>query len=152
VLATTAAKAKPTATEPSPELKKTGLASVPSDQPNVVAKSTNNGKVFNKTAKRDPFLTIIQSPGQVNTSCTTGKKCLVIGQIVLKGIVKSGNGMLALVENQYRKAYFLRENDPVFNGQVVKITADSVVFRETVVDRVGRESAREVVKKVGKTA
>jgi hypothetical protein len=41
----------------------------------------------------------------------------------------------------------LRENDPVFNGYVVKITGDSVVFQETVQDKLGKTFTREVVKK-----
>jgi hypothetical protein len=36
------------------------------------------------------------------------------------------------------KAYFLRENDPVFNGYVMKITGDSIVFQETLQDRLGK--------------
>ncbi len=98
--------------------------------------------------KRDPFLNPIvkaEGPG----ACATGKKCLAIDTIVLKGIVKSQVGMIAVVESSSRKlSYFLRENDPVFNGYVVKITRDSVVFRENVMDNLGRQSTREVVKKV----
>ena len=72
----------------------------------------------------------------------------MIDQIALKGIVKSQNGMIAVVENSAHRAYFLRETDPVFNGVVEKITGDSVVFRETVTDKLGKESTREVVKRV----
>lgn len=96
--------------------------------------------------RRDPFVSIIQTRSVAGPACATGKKCLIINQIVLKGIVKSPEGMLALVENGQRKSYFLRENDPVFNGQVVRITPDSIVFRERVVDRLGREIKRDIVK------
>jgi hypothetical protein len=59
--------------------------------------------------------------------------------------------MLAVVANSAKKTYFLRENDQVFNGSVEKITSDSIIFREYVRDPLGRESAREVVKKLGPT-
>jgi len=36
----------------------------------------------------------------------------------------------------------------VFNGYVVRITGDSVVFQETVQDKLGKASTREVVKRV----
>ena len=52
--------------------------------------------------------------------------------------------MIAVVVNSLNKAYFLRENDPVFNGFVVKITGDSIIFKETVQDRMGKPSMREV--------
>jgi Tfp pilus assembly protein PilP len=98
------------------------------------------------TGKRDPFFSpVVQSNG---SGCSTGKKCLEIGQINLRGVVKSENGFIAVVTNSLNKAYFLRENDPVFNGYVVKITGDSVVFQETVQDRLGKTFTREVVKKI----
>ncbi len=69
----------------------------------------------------------------------------------MKGTAKTDNGMLAVVENSARKAYILRENDPVFNGFVVKITMDSVIFRENVTDRLGHTSTREITKKIPTT-
>jgi len=77
-----------------------------------------------------------------------GKRCLAIDQISLKGVVKADSGMIAVVVNSLNKAYFLRENDPVFNGYVVKITGDSIVFQETLQDRLGKSFTREVVKKI----
>lgn len=99
--------------------------------------------------KRDPFTSPIREMGATGPACTTGKKCLAINSIVLRGIVKSQGGMIAVVESSLRRiSYFLRENDPVFNGYVVKITGDTVVFRENVMDRVGKQSTRDVVMKV----
>ena len=96
--------------------------------------------------KRDPFFSpVVQEHG---SGCSTGKKCLDIGNINLRGVVKSDNGFIAVVTNNIGKAYFLRENDPVFNGYVVRITGDSVVFEETVQDKLGKTSTHEVVKKI----
>ncbi|MGA7295339.1 MAG: hypothetical protein WBW53_02260 [Terriglobales bacterium] len=97
--------------------------------------------------RRDPFL----SPVVNHTSgsgCNTGKKCLEIGAINLRGVVHSDSGFIAVVSNGLNKAYFLRENDPVFNGYVVKITGDSIVFQETLQDRLGKSFTREVIKKI----
>lgn len=100
-------------------------------------------------ARRDPFTSPIRELGATGPACTTGKKCLAINSIVLRGIVKSQAGMIAVVESSARRiSYFLRENDPVFNGYVVKITGDTVVFRENVMDRMGKQSTRDVVMKV----
>jgi Tfp pilus assembly protein PilP len=73
---------------------------------------------------------------------------LEIGQIALKGVVHQDSGFIAVVTNTLNKAYFLRENDPVFNGYVVKITGDSIVFKETYQDRLGKSFTREVTKKI----
>lgn len=104
-------------------------------------------KKWAMTGKRDPFLSpIVQQPS--GSGCSTGKKCLEIGEINLRGVVKSDNGFIAVVTNSANKAYFLHENDPVFNGYVVKITGDSVVFEETVQDKLGKPFTREVVKRI----
>ena len=125
------AKAKPAATG----VKKAAM------QPTATAKAA--------PAKRDPFTSPIREQGTTGPACTTGKKCLAINSIVLRGTVKSQAGMIAVVESSTRRiSYFLRENDPVFNGYVVKITGDTVVFRENVMDRLGKQSTRDIVMKV----
>ncbi len=98
------------------------------------------------SGKRDPFFSpVVQQNG---SGCSTGKKCLEIGAINLRGVVKSDSGFIAVVTNNLNKAYFLRENDPVFNGYVVKITGDSVVFQETIQDKLGKPFTREIVKRI----
>ena len=103
-------------------------------------------KKWAMSGKRDPFFSpVVQVSG---SGCSTGKKCLEIGNINLRGVVKSDSGFIAVVTNSLNKAYFLRENDPVFNGYVMKITGDSVVFQETVEDKLGKPFTREIVKRI----
>jgi len=103
-------------------------------------------KKWAMNGKRDPFFSpVVQTNG---SGCSTGKKCLEIGAINLRGVVKSDTGFIAVVTNNLNKAYFLRENDPVFNGYVVKITGDSVVFQETIQDKLGKPFTREIVKRI----
>src|SRR5216683_3001997 len=129
-------------------------------KPSVAANSgtTESANAENKpekkyalTGKRDPFLSpvVSQSGG---SGCSTGKKCLDIGQINLRGVVRADAGMIAVVTNSLNKAYFLRENDPVFNGYVVKITGDSIIFKETVQDKLGKSFTRDVTKKITTSA
>ncbi|MGB9236872.1 MAG: hypothetical protein WCC04_20880 [Terriglobales bacterium] len=104
-------------------------------------------KKYNPNGRRDPFISPVVSHAG-GSGCSTGKKCLEIGTISLQGVVRSDTGFIAVVSNGLNKAYFLRENDPVFNGYVVKITGDSIVFQETLQDRLGKTFTREVVKKI----
>jgi hypothetical protein len=117
-----------------------GEAAASEEQVKPTGKNSANGR-------RDPFVSPVVSRAG-GSGCSTGKKCLEIGAINLRGVVHAESGFIAVVSNSLNKAYFLRENDPVFNGYVVKITGDSIVFQETVQDRLGKTFTREVVKKI----
>jgi len=81
-----------------------------------------------------------------------GTRGLVINQLKLQGVVRLdlSNSMIAVVVPVYaNRAYFLRENDAVYNGAVSKITPDSIYFKENFLDRYGRAQVREVVKRLG---
>ena len=97
--------------------------------------------------RRDPFISPVVSHAGTS-SCNSGKKCLEIGTLNLRGVVHGETGFIAVVSNGLNKAYFLRENDPVFNGYVVKITGDSIIFQETLQDRLGKSFTREITKKI----
>ena len=134
--------------DPKQQAKTTVVAAKPA--PAVPVKAAEAPKPEEKkwamTGNRDPFFSpVVQQTG---AGCSTGKKCLEIGAINVRGVVKSDTGFIAVVTNNLNKAYFLRENDPVFNGYVVKITGDSVTFQETVQDKLGKSFTREVVKRI----
>ncbi len=107
-------------------------------------------KKLSAAGHRDPFLSPVVRLGSAGSGCSTGKRCLAIDQIALKGVVRSETGMIAVVVNSMSKAYFLRENDPVFNGYVTKITPDSIVFKETFHDKVGKPLTRDVTKTINR--
>jgi Tfp pilus assembly protein PilP len=142
-------QAKPPAKPAAPKVTQAAPAPKPAEKPKTTARS------FGPRGRRDPFVSPIVKEG-VNTpkpNCTSGKRCLVIPELVLQGTVKDTSGkMMAVVANSVKKTYFLRENDQVFQGSVEKITSDSIIFREYVRDALGRETAREVVKKLVPTS
>jgi len=105
-------------------------------------------KVISMAGRRDPFISPVVGHISGGSGCSSGKRCLAVDQVVLTGVVKSDAGMIAVVVNALNKAYFLRENDPVFNGYVVKITGDSIVFKETIQDDLGKPVTREITKKI----
>ena len=121
--------------------------SKPASTDSAVAEPLKEKKTISAEGRRDPFISPVVSRAS-GANCSVGKRCLAIDQISVRGVVKADSGMIAVVVNSLNKAYFLKENDPVYNGYVVKITGDSVVFKETVQDRLGKESTREVVKKI----
>jgi hypothetical protein len=146
---------------PKTKAKKTTTVAVNQPKPAVAVEDKKNPvdpkKDEHKTismagGRRDPFLSPVVNHSLGGSGCSSGKRCLAVDQIALTGIVKSEAGMIAVVINAMNKAYFLRENDPVFNGYVVKITGDSIVFKETLQDKLGKSFTREVTKKISTPA
>ena len=123
-----------------------GAPSVQDGKP--VAENKQASTEIHTAGRRDPFLSPVVAIGATGSGCSAGKRCLTIDQIALKGVVKSESGMIAVVTNALDEAYFLRENDPVFNGYVVKITGDSIIFKETFHDRLGKALTRDVTKSI----
>jgi Tfp pilus assembly protein PilP len=141
---------KPSAPAAQPELKPAVQEVKPAAAvtPPPAAPPVQVVKPYSSANKRDPFISPIQVATTGVGACTGGKRCLIINQITLRGIVKSVNGWIAVVENPAQKTYFLHENDAVMNGFVSRITGETVVFKENMVDALGQQTQRDVVKYV----
>lgn len=148
-----AASATATTAKKPPSTAKVAKTPVEAKSKAAETASKPSGAKVTTTGKRDPFVSPVSDRVGGGAGCSTGKKCLMPDQVLLQGVVKGPNGMMiAVVVNSARTAYFMRVNDPVFNGYVVKITPDSIVFKETTQDRMGKPVSREVVKKVNTPA
>jgi len=133
---------------------------VKSAQPAVQPKGTTASSSLG-AGKRDPFKmpefgTGKEGAGSVANAAAPGvlpaaERGLVISQLMLEGVVReqTENKMIAVVTNETKRAYFLHENQSVYNGVVSKITPDAVYFTENVLDANGRVTTREVVKRLG---
>lgn len=122
--------------------------------------ATSRSRAFQSSqVGRDPFKLPEPPPGKgrgngmnsAGGSLPPGARGLLISQLKLEGVVRqdSANKMIAVVANDTRRAYFLTENESVYDGVVSKITPDSVYFTENVLDTKGRVTTREVVKRLG---
>lgn len=130
---------KPTATTSKPA---TVTAAAPSATPPV--KPTSPGAVKAVRGGRDPFVSSVSTAPEAAVCTSGGKRCLMIDRIKLKGVVRSESGFIAVVVNAANRAYFLRENDPLMNGYVVRVTSNGVTFKETSRDRTGHSVTRDV--------
>lgn len=122
-------------------------------QPEATPKKEEAGATTPTAAsgkRRDPFISpvLARIEGLASACQGGGPRCLAVNEIVLRGVVRTPSGMVAVVENAAQRTYFLHENTPIYNGFVEKITPDSVVFKEHYLDNLGHDSQREVVKTV----
>jgi Tfp pilus assembly protein PilP len=142
----------PTPIAPAAKPVEASAATATETKPPAEETKKDEPKAISMAGRRDPFISPVVGHISGGSGCSSGKRCLAVDQIALTGIVKSDNGMIAIVVNALNKAYFLRENDPVFNGYVVKITGDSIVFKETFQDDLGKPVTREITKKISTPA
>jgi Tfp pilus assembly protein PilP len=78
-----------------------------------------------------------------------GPPGFLIDEIKLQGIVKTKQqGLVAMVNGPDNKGYLIKVGDKVLDGEIIRITSTSVVFRQEVNDPTRIERFREVVKDI----
>jgi Tfp pilus assembly protein PilP len=104
-----------------------------------------------KVVRRDPFESLTsrqEAANKMAANLPPGKAGLQVSSLHLDGIVKSPNGMIAVVTNPQARTYFLREGDQLYDGRVEKIALDSVSFNEIGKDAFGKPVERQVNKRI----
>ena len=102
---------------------------------------------YDPQGRRDPFRSLIGptpklEPGQR----PAGLPGFLIDEMKLQGIFKTRAGLTAMINGPDNKGYTIKVGDKVLDGEVVRITPTSVVFRQEVNDPTRIERYREVVK------
>jgi type IV pilus assembly protein PilP len=108
---------------------------------------------YDPQGRRDPFRSLIGptpklEPGQR----PPGPPGFLIDEIKLQGIFKTKQGLTAMINGPDNKGHLLRVADKVLDGEVIRITPTSVVFRQEVNDPTRIERYREVVKDLAPAA
>ena len=108
-----------------------------------------------KAGRRDPFESLVgrqQAQAAASKNLPPGKAGLQVSTLRLDGVVRSSNGMIAMVSNPQSRTYFLREGDQLFDGKVEKIAMDGVSFHELGKDAFGKPVERQVNKRIYSSA
>jgi Tfp pilus assembly protein PilP len=144
------------AAAPKPAAAKPAVAkTVAKKTPKAATPSKPAESAETKVARRDPFesLTSRQEAAAKNAAnLPPGKAGLQVGSLRLDGIVRSPNGMIAVVTNPQARTYFLREGDQLYDGRVEKIGMDAVSFHELGKDAFGKPVERQVNKRLYSSA
>ncbi|HEV7920595.1 MAG TPA: pilus assembly protein PilP [Thermoanaerobaculia bacterium] len=102
---------------------------------------------YDPQGRRDPFQSLVGpaprlQPGQR----PPGIPGFLIDELKLQGVVKTKQGLVAMINGPDNKGYLVHVGDKVLDGEVIRITASSIVFRQEVNDPTQIERYREVVK------
>jgi type IV pilus assembly protein PilP len=115
--------------------------------------STADTYRYDPQGRRDPFQSLIGpkqvlQPGQR----PPGVPGFLVDELKLQGVLKTRQGLVAMVNAPDNKGYLIRVGDKVLDGEVIRITNSSVVFRQEVNDPTRIERYREVVKDIAPEA
>lgn len=110
---------------------------------------SGEGYSYDPGNRRDPFKSLLAAPDrpEFRGPRPEGVPGLLIDEIGLFGIFRTGKGYVAQVKAANQgKSYLLKEGDQLYDGDVVSIGRDEVVFKQIVQDPTALKPFREVVK------
>lgn len=104
---------------------------------------------YDPQGRRDPFRSLIgPSPRISREDAPPGPPGFMIDEIDLQGVFQTRAGLVAMIRGPDNNGYSMRVGDKVYDGEVIRITPDSIVFRQEVNDPTRIERYREVVKEL----
>jgi Tfp pilus assembly protein PilP len=110
---------------------------------------SGEGYSYDPGNRRDPFKSLLAAPDrpEFRGPRPEGVPGLLIDEIGLFGIFRTSKGYVAQVKAANQgKSYLLKEGDQLYDGDVVSIGRDEVVFKQIVQDPTALKPFREVVK------
>jgi type IV pilus assembly protein PilP len=109
--------------------------------------TTTDSYRYDPQGRRDPFRSLIGPAQRPDTGTRPpGLAGFMIDEMKLQGIFRTRGVMTAMISGPDNKGYSLKVGDKVLDGEVIRITDTSVVFRQEVNDPTRIERFREVVK------
>lgn len=108
-----------------------------------------NSFTYDPGNRRDPFksLLIAADRPEFRGPRPEGIPGLLIDEIDLKGVFRTARGYVAQVTaSNQKKSYLIKEGDQLYDGDVVSIGKNEVVFKQIVQDPSALKPFREVVK------
>lgn len=102
---------------------------------------------YDPQGRRDPFRSLVgPAPKLEDGKRPPGVPGFLIDEIKLTGVVRTKQGIAGVISGPDNKGYLIRVGEKVLDGEIIRITPSSVVFRQEVNDPTRIERYREVVK------
>ena len=111
------------------------------------------GFTYNPEGRRDPFVSLVRrgtttTRGGVGAAAArpAGLAGLETAEVTLRGIIRSREGFVAMLQGADQKTYIVRAGDKLFDGTVRTISQNDMVILQQVNDPLSLEKQREVRK------
>lgn len=106
-----------------------------------------NGYVYSSAGRRDPFISLARPVANDDSSDRPrrpGIEGFMLQETALKGVVKTVDGWLAVLEGPDKKGYFVRVGQRMHDGVVTSIDAAGLTFRQEITDPLSPAKSRDV--------
>jgi Tfp pilus assembly protein PilP len=135
--------AKPPAKAP----EKSQMAAEDSKPP--VAESKTGGFQYKPAGRRDPFWNLLKGKSiKIKREQREGIAGLLIDELELEGIMTKKGRYIALFKGPDGKPYDIHVGDSVYDGEVIKIDFNSVVFKRLLTIALGGTKEKMITKRL----
>jgi hypothetical protein len=87
---------------------------------------------YDPGGRRDPFVSLLG--GTKSKTASIPKGALTVADAKVVGITRAKEGFVAIIIGSDKKARFMKEGDKLFDGQIIQIQEDRVIFRQDLTD------------------
>lgn len=118
-----------------------GSASIEHELEGVLEQPISDSEYhYDPQGRRDPFRSLIGATTKiVRENAPPGVAGFLIEELDLQGVIQTKQGLVGMVNGPDNNGYLLRVGDKVFDGEVVRVTPTTIVFRQ---------ETREIVKEL----
>jgi Tfp pilus assembly protein PilP len=106
---------------------------------------------YSAEGRRDPFRSLVNTGVGSDARQGTGRRPegvpgLAVNELMVRGILKTPDGFIAMVQAPNGRTYTVRPGDQLLDGRVRAITAEALIIMQEVNDPLSLEKQREVRK------
>lgn len=106
-------------------------------KPEVIMYSPNN--------RRNPFKSLIEGVLESEVATSGKKEFMNISDLTLKGILQISSAYVAIFVGVNGKTYLLKEGEKVYDGELIKIERNKVVFEKPEYTLFGTVKKKEII-------
>jgi len=138
----------PTTAAPAPPAESPGQGLLEQDESAMAGRTFS----YDPAGRRDPFRSLLVRQGKGSPGARPpGIPGIAIDDVTLQGIWKTRAGYVAQIRGTDNKSHLLRAGDQLFDGEVLRIGPNEVVFRQNLNDPQSVKPFRDLTKQLNAT-
>jgi hypothetical protein len=138
----------PTPAAPAAPAESPGQALIEQDESAMAGRSYS----YDPAGRRDPFRSLLMRPERgIAGQRPPGIAGIAIDDVLLQGIWRTRAGYVAQVRGTDNKSYLLRSGDQLYDGEVLRIGPNEVIFRQNLNDPQSVKPFRDITKQLNAT-